>query len=291
MKLNKFKPKHIIRTLFRVRKNESFDNAIVRHKLNFRSIFPYKKYGCSELEAALREVGLTQGDCVMVHSAWRPFAGFSGSPKDVIDILIKIIGDDGTLLMPCNASNKIDYFDVKNSECISGVLSSTFLKYPDAKRSCGSHFSVCGRGKYRNKILDSHIDSEYGFDDKSPYGIFSSIDGKMIFLGLGDKPTKISIFHRVGYLMREEKYFKSIFKNKKKIIVKDEFGNEHVRYAMQRSGVKNSSRNIRNIFMTIPKENRRHINLGLLDIVCVDTIPALKSAINQATNHNIYMYK
>src|SRR5262245_51476296 len=56
-------------------------------------------YSPEALEAAYRSLGIREGDAVLMHSAFKPISGFTGTAGDVIDRLLTVIGPDGHLLM------------------------------------------------------------------------------------------------------------------------------------------------------------------------------------------------
>lgn len=105
--------------------------------------------------------------------------------------------------MPC-CSESIEYIDIFNSKSEAGVLSEVFRNNVNTKRSLSSHFSISGRGKLSNYFLNDHIYSYYTFDEYSPYSKFvKTPNSKILFLGLGKTPTKITAFHCGAYDVRQ----------------------------------------------------------------------------------------
>lgn len=286
----KYKFRTILRFLIGAGDKESLKDAIQRRKFKILSKLPHKSYGKDGLKNKLINLGIKTDDCIMVHASWRSFIGFKGSPNDVVNLLIEIVGPNGTVLMPANSDHKSIKFDVLNSPNLSGVLSKTFCSLNSVKRSCGSHFSVAATGKLASELLKGHKYSIYGFDDNSPYGKFSQIkDSKVLFLGLGNQPTKISLFHRVGFLKRFDNYFKEHFEYGDDKILIDEYGSIINSRVMIRKGLKNSDRNIISIFNKIPNENRRTTKVGHLNIVILDTHESLKVAM-ECAEKGLFMY-
>lgn len=280
----------IIRKIIIARDGESVQDTLQRYKYKFLKFFPHKKYDENELKEYLIRLGIKKGDCIMIHASWRSFVGFNGTPKNVINLILDILGDKGTLLMPANGDNKSLTFDPNTSPNLSGVLSKVFCQMEGVTRSYGAHFSVAGKGLLAKEILSSHQYSKYGFDALSPYGKFSSVPlSKVCFLGLGSKPSKISLFHIVGYLLRDDEYFKGVFVEgpDKKIV--DNFGNEIFCKNTLRKGVKNSRRNIVNILSKIPVEYINKSKLGYLDLVLLSSDKSLETAFKCAEN-GLYMY-
>ena len=175
--------REIVRRVLFSRENEKIDDTLTRHKYNVLKRLSNKKYTKYDLEAEFQNIGIERGDCLMVHSSWRAFSGFEGTPDDVIDILERLVGREGTILMPANDKPKQQSFDVVKSPNFSGVLSRCFTLKPEVNRSAGGHFSVAGKGALANDILKDHYKSEYGFDNLSPYGKFAtSPQAKVVFL-------------------------------------------------------------------------------------------------------------
>ena len=68
-------------------------------KLRYRAINFAFSYSPPELEASLRDLGITDGDAIMMHASFSNLSGFSGEPQTVIDCVLDIIGPRGHLFM------------------------------------------------------------------------------------------------------------------------------------------------------------------------------------------------
>ena len=53
-----------------------------------------------EIEDGLREVGLSAGNQVIVHTSLRSLGYVCSGAQVVIEALLKIVGEDGTVMMP-----------------------------------------------------------------------------------------------------------------------------------------------------------------------------------------------
>ena len=120
-------PKGIIRKMFGARNNESFRDALDRHKTKIKKKIYRQKFSVEDLKQKIEDCGISDGDTVMVHSSWRNFFNFDGTPEDVISVLEDIVGKNGTIIMPCFGADR-NQFDIKNSPSAAGVLSETFRK-------------------------------------------------------------------------------------------------------------------------------------------------------------------
>lgn len=138
--------KKMIKKVFQFRKNETLNDYVYRKKLNFEKNFLKQKFSCNDLKEVFKQIGINDGDNIMVHACYRAFYNFEGTPEDIIDMLIELIGTNGNLFMPCYGAN-IEEFNVDTDKSMAGVLSECFRKYSDVLRSKGSHFSCAGYRK------------------------------------------------------------------------------------------------------------------------------------------------
>ena len=205
----------LIRRIIGTREFETISDSINRKKLNFLKKINKKTFNLKDFEKSLVSIGLKEGDCVIVHSSWRAFIGFTGKPEDIIESILKIIGSTGTLIMPCFGinNNEFHYDDVSNA----GIISEIFRKRKGTIRSLNSTFSMCAYGKYAAEIINDHINSNYCFDEKSPYSKAITLNSKILLLGLGKKPHKITLFHCVTYSLKNDlECYKKAMKEHKK---------------------------------------------------------------------------
>lgn len=147
-----------------------------------------------DITKALLELGISEGDTVLVHSALSKVGKIEGSAQTVIDAIEGIIGKEGTLVMPtfcqCDFANvyKTWYMD-KPSE--TGYLTEYFRKLPYVYRSNQETHSVAARGKlaydltYQHKWFGPHICpyGEYAFADSSPWKKMYDLNVKVLFFG------------------------------------------------------------------------------------------------------------
>ena len=61
-----------------------------------------------DIARQLRKVGLEQGDTVMVHTSLKRMGYVCGGAQTVIEALIEVVGDTGTILMPTQSWKNLD---------------------------------------------------------------------------------------------------------------------------------------------------------------------------------------
>ncbi len=62
----------------------------------------------SEITDALKNVGLGSGDLVMVHTSLGKIGYVCGGAQTVIEALIEIVGQNGTIVMPSQSWKNLD---------------------------------------------------------------------------------------------------------------------------------------------------------------------------------------
>lgn len=286
------KTRKIIRLFLRCEDCESIIDAISRHKVIFKKIFYRKKVKRDVLVEALKKCGIKKDDHIMVHAAWREFFNYDGTPENLISDLIKIIGKDGTLVMPCYGSNVYN-FDVDNDKSMAGVLSEIFrVKYNPLRSRC-SHFSCAALGKYAEYLVCMHDKSIYGLDQNSPYARLVTLpNSKIVMLGLGRKSMKLSLYHIPECILKDtDEFYRSLMAEhytstvtymddgKKKTVVHEDM--------IQRLSTLPNTKNIYRIY-----ENSfvKSYKVSNIDIVVIDARKALDYILREA-KYGRYMVK
>lgn len=200
-----------------------------------RRVEKLPKLSKSDLESIFRnKLNLKSGDVCFVHSGIDrlnlDFPSFQ-----VLDILLEIVGEEGTLIFPTYpklTSYKFlmsgEVFDVRRTPSYMGILSEFARRHSKAVRSLHPTKSVAAIGKYANEITSKHHLSIYPYDKNSPYYIAYTLNAKAI--GIGVKSKYFSAVHIVDDLNLSKlpfnPYHNTLFEakcrniNKEEIIVK-----------------------------------------------------------------------
>lgn len=249
--------KHIIKRIFRkiflIHDKETFSDGMSRHYYHVKKVLPHITLKQNEFEHMLDDIGITEGDVLIVHSSWRGLYMLDVSPEIVIEILLTKIGKSGTLIMPCFGDDS-EIFDVKNTKSVAGVLSEILRKHKGVIRSEFPKFSMCGIGKYAVEILTEHQLSRYQFDEHSPYSIATKrYNAKILLLGMEKNPHKVSVIHCASYDLKDNVSFYNNVYSKQKVatVINGEGKIKKVHY-IDRDG---KYQNIKFIFKSILKKS------------------------------------
>ena len=278
-----------VRFLLRAKKSETVKDACNRHWVRLQRWIHHEPFDSVSLEKTLRAVGLGAGDTVMVHASWRQFYNYLGTPEDVIALLQRIIGPTGTLLMPCYGASR-EFFDVDKTPSHAGVLSEIFRRQPGVIRSKCTHFSVAAWGKNAASLVAQAQESRYGFDEKSPYYKLTQLkEAKLLFLGLGKEPVKVSMLHCASYAMRhtDTKLAHLISKKYESVLVCD--GVSHTQKMVIRCpGHANDPKGFKQVVRSV--QHKRQARLSNLDIVQLNAQETFQRACDFISQQK-YFYK
>ncbi len=146
--------------------------------------------------AALRELGVTEGDTILTHSSFKSLGPCENGADTVVSAMLEAVGESGTVVFPTLCSQDWEHvYENWHLDAPSdvGYLTNYFRKLPGAKRSDQATHSVAAIGAKADYITCTHGKSglRYGvygdtpFATDSPWQKMYEMDTKVIFIGCG----------------------------------------------------------------------------------------------------------
>jgi aminoglycoside 3-N-acetyltransferase len=141
------------------------------------------------LARELRELGLREGDAVLVHSSLSGLGWVEGGADAVIGALVDAVGERGTVLFPTLTGSEQDGPDhppeigLESTPCWTGAIPEAARRRPDAIRSVHPTHSVTAIGARAEKLTSGHENSSTPCDRHSPYVRLVEEGGKILLLG------------------------------------------------------------------------------------------------------------
>lgn len=169
----------------------------------------------------IRALGVVAGDVIFVHSSLSRMGYLEGGPDALIDALIEVLGEEGTLLMPAftilngSMKNTLELgvcFDYKQSRVSVGAIPERFRKRTGVLRSLHPTHSVAAVGKLAHWITEGHENAETIFGRGTPLHKFLEVNGKI--LGIGVDMGPVTFYHVIEDVVNNfpiEVYFSEEF--------------------------------------------------------------------------------
>jgi aminoglycoside 3-N-acetyltransferase len=150
-----------------------------------------------DIVSILRILGLDKGDNVIVHSSLKAFGYVESGARTVIEALISVLGDKGTLIMPTFTlsflMSESPVLDLIRTPSETGLITEVFRRHENVFRSKHITHSVAAWGKCAKEVAS--LESATAWGQSSPFQWLLDNGGKVLMLGVGyDRCTMI---HRV----------------------------------------------------------------------------------------------
>ena len=170
----------------------------------------------NDISAALQEIGVQQGQVIMVHTSLSSLGYVCGGAQSVIEALIKSVGEEGTIMMPTQSWKNLDplagvywqepeewwpvireYIPAYDKRITPtntmGAVAEMFRQWPGPLRSDHPARSVAAWGRYAQYLTENHDLSDI-FGDSSHIGRLYELDGSVLLIGVGyDKNTSLHL--------------------------------------------------------------------------------------------------
>ena len=136
-----------------------------------------------DIVSGLHDAKIRRGDVVLVHAAMRTFGNVQGGGKTVVEAFLKVLGPEGTLIMPtftfAHEAEKDPVIDPRTDKSEMGAISEALRLHPDALRSTAFRHSFAAVGR-RAEVV-TQVDPELSpFDLRSSFGVMLALDTKVL---------------------------------------------------------------------------------------------------------------
>lgn len=139
-----------------------------------------------DIQRCLLDAGIQKGDHLLVHSSLSKVGEIHGGGETLIDAILNVIGDAGTLVMPTfNYTTKIPqpHFDPQSTPGNTGILSELFRKKRGCLRSFSPTHSVAAMGGNASQIISGHL-AQDSLGIGSPIDKVAHMGGIVLLIGV-----------------------------------------------------------------------------------------------------------
>ncbi len=144
----------------------------------------------ADITSSLRQLGVSEGMGVVVHSSLSRFGYVQGGAQCVISALMDILTPQGTLLMPSfNHDTPFQpggpgIYDPVQTPTSNGIIPETFWRLPQVYRSLDPTHPVAAWGKHAQRYTEHHHRT-LTMGPESPLGMLGREGGYGLLLGIG----------------------------------------------------------------------------------------------------------
>jgi len=142
-------------------------------------------------------LGLASGDVVMVHSSLSSIGYVTDGPDAVIDALLEVVGETGTVIMPTlvrgglTTEERFEIWDIDNSPSDVGRITEVFRQRPESIRSWHPTHAASAIGPLAHELTKDHKHAsgrpspwhDAAFAADSPWEKMCDLGAKYMFLG------------------------------------------------------------------------------------------------------------
>jgi aminoglycoside 3-N-acetyltransferase len=140
-----------------------------------------------KIAAGFRDLGVVEGDTVLVHSAFKSLGPVPGGIEVLVQGLLLAVGPEGTLLIPALswALRPPEIFDLRRTPSNVGAIPEYFRSREGTTRSLHPTHSVCAVGRRTHELLGDHRLDCTPCGAHSPFHKILETSGKIVMLGCG----------------------------------------------------------------------------------------------------------
>jgi aminoglycoside 3-N-acetyltransferase len=151
----------------------------------------FRRFDSNDLLKVLELLDVRKGDTLLLHSKFSSLKGYAGGPEDLIAALKQAVGPQGTLAMMTIPFNgyAVDYaltdpvFDVLETPSLMGVLTETFRKDREVRRSLHPTHATAAWGKRAEELIADHHLAPTPCGPDTPIGRLVAWNAKVLSLG------------------------------------------------------------------------------------------------------------
>ncbi|MDD3927154.1 MAG: AAC(3) family N-acetyltransferase [bacterium] len=132
--------------------------------------------------SGLLELGVEQGDRVLVHSSLAALGKVDGGADTVIDALLEAVSPEGLVVMPTFACKPP--FDRRSSATPLGAIADRFWRRSQAVRSLHPTHSVAAIGRGAAELVAGHEQAPTAYAEGTPYYKLARSGGKVLLMGV-----------------------------------------------------------------------------------------------------------
>ena len=112
----------------------------------------------ADIVESLRQMGVREGDGVMVHSSLSSIGYVEGGAPTVVEAFLALLGQQGTLMVPTFTHSSTEYFDPLESPSKNGAITEAVRRHPAACCSLHPTYAVTVIGPNAEELIEDDLE-------------------------------------------------------------------------------------------------------------------------------------
>jgi aminoglycoside N3'-acetyltransferase len=148
----------------------------------------------------LNDIGISRDDVLFVHSSMDWIGGGISEAVALIEALLEVVGNKGTLVMPSYTWRGICpgrppegvVVDLRRSPCAVGLLPEVFRRWPGVVRSASYWVPICALGPQASQLTANQAEIANPFAPDSTFYRLSETGARLVGLGVSLNTSSVS---------------------------------------------------------------------------------------------------
>ncbi len=178
---------------------------LLRPRFYYDAVF--RRVTARDLHVFFTRLGVRPGMLVYLQSSYNALGYFSGGPRGLLDVLIRILGPEGTLVLPTFPSSlsMVDVvasralFDVRETPARIGLLPEVFRTMPGVVRSIHPTHPVSAVGAIAEEIVAGHERCLTPHGPGSPFDTLYQRGAHVLRIGTRSNPLGHTMQEMTGW--------------------------------------------------------------------------------------------
>lgn len=143
-------------------------------------------------------LGINPGDILIVHTSAEELSKIGANPKEVLEYLGDVVGEKGTLAIPCfplyddknyDKDHNMYVYDPRRTICSTGLLPNLFIRTRGVVRSQFPWNTLAAKGPLAGEMMEHNLESDLAHGKGSAWQFAMEHGAKILLLGVKSSHT------------------------------------------------------------------------------------------------------
>lgn len=176
----------------------------------------------------IKSLDINPGDLLIVHSSAEELSRIGANPKEVLEFLTNLVGEEGTLAIPSfplyddknfDTDRNLYVYNPRRTICSTGLLPNLFIRTKGVVRSQFPWNTLAAKGPLSQPMMEHNLDTDLAHGKGSAWEYAMEHGAKILLLGVKSSHTTTMV--HVAEDVLDEKWPIEGWYEKKSFIIKN----------------------------------------------------------------------